>query len=75
MKQKTCLLIFIITLTGITKTLSQHLVVSDKYLEIDADAHDPLYTTYAASMERSQLYGDKAYKMFFTNLSSRKKNK
>ncbi len=63
MKQKTYLLIILITLTGITKTFPQHLVVSDKYLEINADAHDPLYTTYAASMERSQLYGDKAYKM------------
>ncbi|MDP4282188.1 MAG: trehalase family glycosidase [Bacteroidota bacterium] len=37
-------------------------VLSD-YLKIDASANDPLYTTYAAAMSRSRLYGDKAYKM------------
>ena len=63
MNHRSYILIILITLMGIVKTFSQHLMVSDKYLEINADAHDPLYTTYAASMERSQLYGDKAYKM------------
>ena len=33
------------------------------YLRIHAKANDPLYTTYAAAMARSRLYGDKAYKM------------
>ncbi len=33
------------------------------YLRISARASDPLYTTYAAAMSRSRLYGDKAYKM------------
>ncbi|MCX6250000.1 MAG: trehalase family glycosidase [Bacteroidetes bacterium] len=33
------------------------------YLKINATANDPLYTTYAAAMQRSILYGDKAYKM------------
>lgn len=33
------------------------------YLRIRAKANDPLYTTYAATMARSRLYGDKAYKM------------
>jgi hypothetical protein len=33
------------------------------YLRINAKANDPLYTTYAAAMARSRLYGDKAYKM------------
>jgi hypothetical protein len=33
------------------------------YLQIHAHANDPLYTTYAAAMARSRLYGDKAYKM------------
>ncbi|HSN49695.1 MAG TPA: hypothetical protein VLR52_00590, partial [Bacteroidales bacterium] len=37
-------------------------VLSD-YLRLNASAHDPLYTTYAAAMSRSTLYGDKAYKM------------
>ncbi|MEI7983921.1 MAG: hypothetical protein WCI71_19905, partial [Bacteroidota bacterium] len=35
----------------------------EDYLRINAKAGDPLYTTYAAAMTRSQLYGDKAYKM------------
>lgn len=35
----------------------------EDYMRIDARASDPLYTTYAASMARSHLYGDKAYKM------------
>jgi hypothetical protein len=33
------------------------------YLRIKAKTNDPLYTTYAAAMSRSRLYGDKAYKM------------
>ncbi len=44
---------------------SQKLVVSDPYMEIRAEAEDPLYTTYAAAMDRSRLYGDKAYKMVY----------
>ena len=42
---------------------AQKLTVSDEYLNIQAGPDDPLYTTYAATIERSRLYGDKAYKM------------
>jgi hypothetical protein len=35
----------------------------EDYVRINARAGDPLYTTYAAAMPRSRLYGDKAYKM------------
>ena len=35
----------------------------EDYMRIQASANDPLYTTYAAAMARSKLYGDKAYKM------------
>ncbi len=35
----------------------------EDYVKMAAGATDPLYTTYAAAMSRSQLYGDKAYKM------------
>ena len=35
----------------------------EDYIRMSAKAADPLYTTYAASMARSQLYGDKAFKM------------
>ncbi len=38
-------------------------IPENHYLRIFAGKNDPLYTTYAASMERSRLYGDKAYKM------------
>jgi hypothetical protein len=41
----------------------QKLVVTDEYLKIAASVNDPLYTTYAATINRSRLYGDKAYKM------------
>ena len=43
----------------------KRLKVSDPYLRIRASATDPLYTTYAASIERSKLYGDKSYKMIY----------
>jgi hypothetical protein len=49
---------------------AQKLAVSDDYLKIQAKANDPLYTTYAASMERSRLYGDKAYKMDYYSACS-----
>lgn len=44
-------------------SFGQSPTVSDPYLKIRARATDPLYTTYAAAIERSRLYGDKAYKM------------
>jgi hypothetical protein len=42
---------------------SQNLKPVEDYLRIDACGTDPIYTTYAAAMSRSRLYGDKAYKM------------
>jgi hypothetical protein len=41
----------------------QSLKQVEGYMKIHAKAADPLYTTYAAPMSRSRLYGDKAYKM------------
>ncbi len=35
----------------------------EDYMRISAKSNDPLYTTYAAAMKRSSLYGDKAYKI------------
>ena len=35
----------------------------EDYVRLGACTDDPLYTTYAAAMARSRLYGDKAYKM------------
>ena len=42
---------------------SQTLVTMSTYLRINAKTNDPIYTTYAATMARSRLYGDKAYKL------------
>lgn len=43
--------------------LSQTFGELGNYLRLNANSSDPLYTTYAAAMSRSTLYGDKAYKM------------
>jgi hypothetical protein len=57
------LFIGILIITSSSSAFSQHLKITDPYLKLQALANDPLYTTYAASMDRSRLYGDKAYKM------------
>ncbi len=44
-------------------SVSQQLYISDSYFKINSTASDPLYTTYSAAIDRSRLYGDKAYKM------------
>ncbi|MCX6307069.1 MAG: trehalase family glycosidase [Bacteroidetes bacterium] len=49
-------------LSGLTVAAQQFKPIED-YVRISAQANDPLYTTYAAAMSRSRLYGDKAYKM------------
>ncbi len=42
--------------------------ISDPYLIVNAKAHDPLFTTYAAAPERSRFFADKAYFMnYFTS--------
>jgi len=56
----------VITLTFIILSMmmtAQNSVSPAEYLKISAEGSDPLYTTYAAAMQRSRLYGDKAYKM------------
>ncbi|GAB4374724.1 MAG: hypothetical protein Kow0042_19540 [Calditrichia bacterium] len=41
--------------------------ISDSYLRINAAGDDPLFTTYAAAVERSRFFADKAYFMdYFT---------
>ena len=61
--QKFTILILTFLLIPVSWLHSQPLEISDSWLQISAGATDPLYTTYAAAMERSRLYGDKAYKM------------
>jgi len=58
-------LIIFLSLFLMQSLTGQPLLVRDKYLRIDAGANDPLYTTYAATIDRSRLYGDKAYKMVY----------
>ncbi len=61
--QKFTILFFLSFFVPVSWLHTQPLEISDPFLEISADATDPLYTTYAAAMDRSRLYGDKAYKM------------
>ncbi len=56
---------YLISILFALATVSYSQQVADSYLKIKADADDPLYTTYAAAIERSRLYGDKAYKMHY----------
>lgn len=49
---------------------AQFLNVKEKYLTINAKGSDPLFTTYAAAMDRSRLYGDKGYKLDYYSDSS-----
>ncbi len=63
------LFFFSIQITGICPLHGQPVQVGDEYLLIRAGANDPLYTTYAAAMDRSRLYGDKAYKMDYYSAS------
>jgi len=49
---------------------SQPFRIKDEFLVINAVEKDPLYTTYTASPDRSRLYGDKGYKMFYDDNSS-----
>ena len=60
MKSKVLFLSFF--LYGLSLLAQQFKPIED-YVRISAKANDPLYTTYASAMARSQLYGDKAYKM------------
>lgn len=55
--------IILFILIAFVNQFSQQLNITDDYLIINARADDPLYTTYTAAMDRSQLYGDKGYKM------------
>ncbi|MEI6899692.1 MAG: hypothetical protein WCL00_07440 [Bacteroidota bacterium] len=55
--------LLLIALFSSTISISQNLKPVEDYMLINAKATDPLYTTYAAPMSRSRLYGDKAYKM------------
>ncbi|MDP1623826.1 MAG: trehalase family glycosidase [Bacteroidales bacterium] len=55
-------LVILVFLYGLAAGAQQFKPIED-YMRISAKADDPLYTTYAAAMSRSHLYGDKAYKM------------
>lgn len=54
---------FIFFISGALFMRAQQFKPVEDYLRISAGGKDPLYTTYAAAMARSRLYGDKAYKM------------
>lgn len=59
--------LIIVSLVLVSCNLFAQVTVGDKYLILNAKTDDPLFTTYAAAMNRSVLYGDKAYFMdYFT---------
>ena len=62
---KTKLYLYICLLFSASICHAQKGSCEDDYLQINASQSDPLYTTYAASIQRSRLYGDKAYKMVY----------
>jgi hypothetical protein len=62
MKRKVTAFVFAIILMALPAYMQSVEIIQD-YLRLNARTQDPLYTTYAAAMERSWLYGDKAYKM------------
>jgi hypothetical protein len=57
--------IALLLITSLNSSLAQPYQVNDEYLILNAYTQDPLYTTYAAAMERSLFYGDKGYKMTY----------
>ena len=57
------ILICLLSLQG----FAQQFKAVEDYMRINAGGDDPLYTTYAAAMARSRLYGDKAYKMDYSS--------
>jgi hypothetical protein len=57
------IMLFIFLVFSAVAVPAQTLETMAAYLRLDAKPEDPLYTTYAAAMARSRLYGDKAYKM------------
>jgi hypothetical protein len=62
-------LVLILTVLGLTagSPARAQVAVSDSYLRLNAGGNDPLFTTYAAAMERSRFFADKAYFMDYFN--------
>ncbi len=61
--------LLLIIVAGGSAVTAQNLHTEDDYFLLNAKQNDPVYTTYAAAIERSKLYGDKAYKMVYYNNS------
>ena len=58
--------LILLSIMGLMPMRAQ-VTVHDRYLSIAAAASDPLFTTYAAPMNRSRFFADKAYFMeYFT---------
>jgi len=59
-------MVFLMLVAGFSLSLpAQKITINDPYLQINAAAAHPVYTTYTAAMQRSRLYGDKGYKMIY----------
>ena len=66
-QMKSILVQLLITIFMSIVSYGQPLIISDHYLILNAGPDDPLYTTYTACPQRSRLYGDKGYKMCYSN--------
>jgi hypothetical protein len=55
------LLVIVFSVICNSSLVKAQLKVSDDYLILNAKADDPLFTTYAAAIERSRFFADKAY--------------
>ena len=67
MKPSSLLLIFLVVPITL---FSQSLTAIDRYLRIDASSHDPIYTTYSATISRTTFPEAIAYKMDYYTDSS-----
>jgi len=61
MKLKIWLVIVSFSLPFMQDNLNAQLKINDDYLIVNAEGNDPLFTTYAAAIERSRFFADKAY--------------
>jgi hypothetical protein len=60
-------LVFLLTAALSVLPAQSQVVVRDRYCVVNAGPSDPLFTTYAAAMNRSRFFADKAYFMdYFT---------
>lgn len=67
MNRSLYIFIIFLSLSVLENNSFAQITIKDNYLIINAKTNDPLFTTYAAAMERSRFFADKSYFMeYFT---------